>query len=130
MRKLAKRIVPFVLVFSIMCSSAVWAEEQSGSVVQYEKTISYSLNCKFSLLNNDKATAKTSWKGKDGYQVRALLYWCENAFSNYKKVGISMDKTSAKVTGSKPGVWKFKSKHSVYNDSTKGTKLLSTYTDW
>lgn len=65
-----------------------------------------------------------------GCRVKTMLFSCPNAFEPYKLIDAASNPLSAYVSGSKSGVWKFKSQHYVTNSSGSSSKNVCVLTDW
>ena len=128
--KITKNVLALALIASVLCSSVASAETQSGKSHKYGKDIKYSLDCDFSLMNEDKATAITQWDGKDKYTVKTVLFYSLSMQGEYRKISTSTHKTKAKATGATTGVWTFLSKHYVCDNAHDTTVKLCEYTDW
>ncbi len=119
-----------ILISVLFYSSVASAEVQSGSTVILARTLSYKLDCDFSLFGNDRAVATTSWTSKKGYKVETRLAQCQTSAGNYKRIGVSLNATSAVVTGSVAGVWRFRSRHYTYDNKTAVYTKRQEYSDW
>ena len=124
-----KRIVPLLMVMSLIFSNVASAESQNEVVTYSGHDIQCSLVCNFSLRYNDKATAKTNWAGKKEFRVEVNLYQCQSAVSKYKLIDKDYGDRGAVAKGSVAGVWKFKSKHYVANPKHAMQKKQCTLTD-
>lgn len=129
-KKRLKIFLSMALIASMLCSNVAFAETQVETVTYKGKAIKCTLDCDWNLVDNDRATAKTNWYGKDGYEVKVTLYSCQDHVDTFHKIATDYGEKGAVAMGSKAGVWEFKSIHGVRNVSTKKNETVCTLTDW
>ena len=127
-----KKLITLLAAMTIAITStvAVMAQTQINTVSSYGKAVVCSMTCHFSLFGNDKALAMTSWEENDGYSVKTELYSKANLFSELVFIDSDTDLYSARVSGSKSGVWEFESKHYTLQDGTTSSVPACELTDW
>lgn len=121
----------------LMLTLAMFLGTTAYASAEYEKqnstynghTITSILNCDFSLFGNDRGTATTSWNGMKGYNVSVILFSQANIASKYKALSSTKGHEKAVATGSKAGVWQFKSQHYVW-DKNGEKHNVCVMTDW
>lgn len=118
-----------VMVMVILSVTPALAEYQKETPSYSGQKVTCVLNCEFSLIGNDRGNASTSWNGKKKHKVRVMLFSCPNAVKPYKIMDDKTGGKSASVSGSKKGVWRFKSQHYVVNASSNRTNVC-VITDW
>lgn len=122
-------ILMLTLVMFLGTTAYASAEYEKQNSTYNGHTITSILNCDFSLFGNDRGTATTSWNGMKGYNVSVILFSQANIASKYKALSSTKGHEKAVATGSKAGVWQFKSQHYVWDK--KGEKHnVCVMTDW
>lgn len=127
-RKIVSTIAAAMMV-TILSTASVLAETQTEKPTYSGKTVTCVLSCDFSLFGNDKGTAVTSWGGKKKYKVRTMIFSRPDSSIAFKMMDDATAEKSARVSGSKKGVWEFKSQHYVVNSNSK-RKNVCVITDW
>lgn len=129
-KKGLRTVLSMALAASMLCSNVAMAETQVETVTYGGKDVKCTLDCDWNLTSNDNATAKTNWTGKGGYQVKVILYSRQDNVDDFRKMASDYGTNGAVAKGSKAGVWEFKSKHYVHNNSTGKDKELCQLIDW
>ncbi len=129
MRKKIIALTMAILV-TIFSTGVIMAETQTETVTNQGYKIVCSLICDFSLFNNDKALALTNWDGRSGYSVMVMLFSRQNDTSVFKMMDSATSAQYTMVSGSKSGVYEFKSQHYVIKDSTSTRVNVCNITDW
>lgn len=130
MKKVFSLFLSMALVVPMLFSSEVFAQSQVETATYSGHVIKCSLNCTFYVNSNDRATAKSTWDGKSGYQVRVALYQCKNIADPYRIVDTDCGDIGAKAIGSVSGVWKYKSEHGARKNGTDKISTVCELTDW
>ena len=130
MKRVFSFFLSMALVMSMLFSSEAFAQSQVETATYSGNVITCSLNCDFYVNSNDRATAKSIWNGKSGYQVSVALYQCQNVRDSYHKVDTDYGDIGARAIGSVSGVWKYKSEHGVRNNRNSKISRVCELTDW
>ena len=129
-KKGLRTVLSMALAASMLCSNVAMAETQVEIVTYGGKDVKCTLDCDWHYSANDNATAKTNWTGKGGYQVKVILYSRQDNVDDFRKMASDYGTNGAVAKGSKAGVWEFRSKHYVHNNSTGSNSKVCQLTDW
>lgn len=130
MKKKLSTLLSLALFMSMLFPNVSFAQSQTETATFSGHPIKCSLVCDFYPIANDKATAKSTWDGKKGYQVSVVLYQCQNAVDSYHKIDTDFGDIGAKTIGSVSGVWKFKSVHGARKNGQSNITNVCELTDW
>lgn len=129
-KKRVKIFLSMALIASMLCSNVAFAKNKVETVSYSGTSVKCTLNCVWSDSGNDSATAKTNWTGKQGYQVKVMLYVRNTRSEGFKFVDKDYGRNGAVATCSKAGVYEYESVHAVHNNANNSEKKLCTIIDW